>query len=487
MASPHVAGAAALYLQAHPSARVGDVGAALLNSADPVAARAGAGLELVVLQGAGLVDVDDAILATTTITPGKLSLRDSVGPGDARRTLTIANDGPRPVTYALSNVDAPGRHARQSPTNRPCRARRRSRSSSADGAQRDHRAPPRARHASTCASRRTPRCRRARSTAASSSSPPTDGAQPLRVPYAGYKGDYQAVPAMTPTAQGYPWLARKTGIALDAEFHVRPVYERAAAGASFTLAPRTFTMIPPLLPLTRPGADLPLVLVHLEQPRAAGPDRGLQRPPRRSASGEAFAADRLPRNAVRRPRRHAVGARHRAAAGRHRPSRAPARAAARRRVLRAGDRRAGARRTPDTGRDLDVADLPDRPSLDDTLMLALGAAERELELAPRADVELGEHLVQVVLDRARADEQARADLRVGEPVSREPRDLRLLRRQLACASRSRVCARSRRSRAARARPDPRTLGRPSRRTPRARRAGACGRRRRRRPRRSHSP
>ena len=44
----------------------------------------------------------------------------------------------------------------------------------------------------------------------------------------------------------------------------------------------------------------------------------------------------------------------------------------------------------------------------------------------RVDVELGEHLAQVVLDRARADEQLGADLRVRQPVASEPRDLSLL-------------------------------------------------------------
>ena len=379
MAAPHVAGAAALYLQAHPSARVGDVGAALLNNADPVAARAG-GPELVVLQGAGLADVDDAILATTTITPAKLSLRDSVGPGDARRALTIANDGPRPVTYALSNVDTPAAiravsHEQAVPS-----------TSSVTFEQRGRRATritvrPREHVSVDVRIAPDPALPAGALYGGFLVFAPEDGAQPLRVPYAGYHGDYQAVPAMTPTAQGYPWLARKTGIALDAEFHVRPVYERAAAGASFTFAARTFTMIPPLLPLTRPGADLPLVLVHLENP--AQRVRIVAFSARRGRRiGQAFAADRLPRNVVRRPRRHAVGTRHRAAAGRHRPSRSPARAAARRRVLRAGDRRAGLRRTPDTGRDLVVTDLPDRPSLDNTLMLALGAAERELEAHP---------------------------------------------------------------------------------------------------------
>ena len=56
------------------------------------------------------------------------------------------------------------------------------------------------------------------------------------------------------------------------------------------------------------------------------------------------------------------------------------------------------------------------------------AAAEAPQLAARADVELGEHLVQVVLDGARADEQLAADLRIGEAVAGEPRDLRLLRR-----------------------------------------------------------
>ena len=43
----------------------------------------------------------------------------------------------------------------------------------------------------------------------------------------------------------------------------------------------------------------------------------------------------------------------------------------------------------------------------------LRARERLPELSARADTELREHLVQVVLDSARADEQLGADLRVG--------------------------------------------------------------------------
>jgi len=41
--------------------------------------------------------------------------------------------------------------------------------------------------------------------------------------------------------------------------------------------------------------------------------------------------------------------------------------------------------------------------------------EHAVQLAPVGDPELGEDLVQVVLDRARADEEVRADLRVDSP------------------------------------------------------------------------
>ena len=59
-----------------------------------------------------------------------------------------------------------------------------------------------------------------------------------------------------------------------------------------------------------------------------------------------------------------------------------------------------------------------------------GSAQHVAKRSAVADVELAEHLAQVVLDGARADEQLRADLRVGVPVARQPRDLELLRRQL---------------------------------------------------------
>ena len=54
-----------------------------------------------------------------------------------------------------------------------------------------------------------------------------------------------------------------------------------------------------------------------------------------------------------------------------------------------------------------------------------------VKLVAGADGELGEDQAQVVLDRARADEQPGADLRVGQALAGQPRDLGLLGGQLA--------------------------------------------------------
>src|SRR5260370_26948929 len=54
------------------------------------------------------------------------------------------------------------------------------------------------------------------------------------------------------------------------------------------------------------------------------------------------------------------------------------------------------------------------------------SGQSAMELATGADAELGEDLAQVVLDGARADEQPGADLRIGQAVAGQPRDLRLL-------------------------------------------------------------
>ena len=108
MSSPHVAGAAALLMQAHPSLPAAAFRSVLQNSADPHVWSLNPGLGLldnVHRQGAGMVDIDDAINATTAIVPGKLSLGESQA-GPATRTLTLTNNANAGVTYDLSHVEA---------------------------------------------------------------------------------------------------------------------------------------------------------------------------------------------------------------------------------------------------------------------------------------------------------------------------------------------------------------------------------------------
>ena len=108
MASPHVAGAVALLLQAKPHTPSQVVRAILQNSADPALWSLAPGyglLDHVHRQGAGMLDIDDAILATTKIEPGKIA----VGEGEAGPqtfALKVENNGYDAVTYDLSYVSS---------------------------------------------------------------------------------------------------------------------------------------------------------------------------------------------------------------------------------------------------------------------------------------------------------------------------------------------------------------------------------------------
>ncbi|HET7201875.1 MAG TPA: S8 family serine peptidase [Steroidobacteraceae bacterium] len=108
MASPHVAGAAALLLQAKPNTSPQMARNILQNSADPKNWWGNPGLgflDQVHRQGAGMVDIDDAILAPTRIDPAKLALGESEA-GPATRTLTIRNASAIAITYDLSHAPA---------------------------------------------------------------------------------------------------------------------------------------------------------------------------------------------------------------------------------------------------------------------------------------------------------------------------------------------------------------------------------------------
>ena len=104
MAAPHTAGAAALVLQAHPNTNSQKMGRILQNSADPAVWSLNPGLgfyDSVHRQGAGMLDVDDAITATTIIEPGKIALGEGEA-GPTVHTVTLENKGSEDVTYDLT-------------------------------------------------------------------------------------------------------------------------------------------------------------------------------------------------------------------------------------------------------------------------------------------------------------------------------------------------------------------------------------------------
>lgn len=233
MASPHVAGGVALLLEARPNTPSNAVRTILQNSADPAPWWGSPGLgflDNVHRQGAGMVDIDDAILATTKIEPGKLSLGESES-GPSTQTLTIENKSNQAVTYNLSYVNA---LSTGSNTFGPSFFISDASVSFGSGS-----VTVPGNGSATVSATITP-----------ASGPaggqyggyivltPQAGGQTYRVPYAGYIGNYQARQVLAPTANGFPWLAKLSG----SSFFNQP------GGAAYTLQ----------------GGDIPYFLVHLD-------------------------------------------------------------------------------------------------------------------------------------------------------------------------------------------------------------------------------
>ena len=231
MASPHVAGAVALLLEAHPNTPPNAVRDILQNSARP--APRGVGLDAVQRQGAGMLRIDDAVLATTRIQPGKLDLGESeLGP--VTQTLSIQNNGAVGVNYTLGHDDA---LATGPDTFTPTFI-------------------PSANLVSFSANPVfVPAGGMATVDVTISPDPalsfrtlydgyltaiPDDGGAEVRVPYMGFTGDYQAIQVMVPTVNNFPWLAKLSGTA----------FTNQPSGATYTMQ----------------GVDVPQILVHLDHP-----------------------------------------------------------------------------------------------------------------------------------------------------------------------------------------------------------------------------
>jgi hypothetical protein len=231
MASPHVAGAAALLLQARPGLSAIEVREILQNNAVPELDPSSAVADNVHRQGAGLVRIDAAVLNLVRATPSKIALGESQA-GPVTTSIALINEGATAVTYAVSHVPA---LSTTGTTYEP--------TSVATG------------YATAAFDAQTitvPAGGSATVRAVITADPTLadgglyggylvftpQGASAvgvIRVPYSGFKGDYQTLEILVPTANGYPWLADKTGANLP-------------NGATFTLQ----------------SGDTPRVIAHFE-------------------------------------------------------------------------------------------------------------------------------------------------------------------------------------------------------------------------------
>lgn len=237
MASPHVAGAAALLLEQRPELTPKMIRDLLQNTAVPVTWSGDASMataDPVPRQGAGMIHVDVAAQAPVIISPGKLSLGESQA-GPSTQTVTLQNLTGTAITYDVTHMAAAETDAAYwTPTLNNTNP---------------------ATVSFSAQSVTVPANGTAQLTATITANAglvngglysgflvftPQGGGTTLHVPYAGFKGDYQALPMLTAGGtSNYPWLARYTGS-----------FTKQSAGATFTLQ----------------SGDLPYVVFHLDRP-----------------------------------------------------------------------------------------------------------------------------------------------------------------------------------------------------------------------------
>jgi len=219
MSTPQVAGAVALLLEAKPRTRPSDVQLLLENSSRPALSEVDpTRLDHVHRQGAGLLDIRATIEATTRVEPPHLELGESEA-GPHTRRLTIRNQSARAVAYTLEHQPAMA----TGPDPYILSVHNDAAAVTFDPPSLTVR-PAGLAHLDV--------------TIAPPATLPDLGVyggylvlrsngdeKAVRIPYLGFKGDYQALRTLAPTAAGFPWVAKL----VDGSLIQQP------AGAVFTM------------------------------------------------------------------------------------------------------------------------------------------------------------------------------------------------------------------------------------------------------------
>jgi minor extracellular serine protease Vpr len=245
MAAPHVAGLAALLLQAkNKNISPAMVRTLLMNTAAPAGLNVSprAGLEPTWRQGAGLAQIVGAATTPAWVTPSKFSLGEGTSGRDAQLTLT--NSGDDPITYDLTGETTIGTGPGSPSGPYPfffnyLQATNTATFSGSSVTVPGHGTASFSVHIQPGAwpdkslyggyVKLTPR----------------GGGITLRVPYVGFMGDYQSLPLLTSASCGLPAVFKIGG---GSDACLGPGISRlGSAGASFTLQ----------------GVDFPILLFHL--------------------------------------------------------------------------------------------------------------------------------------------------------------------------------------------------------------------------------
>nr|WP_245930343.1 S8 family serine peptidase [Allonocardiopsis opalescens] len=255
MSSPHVAGGVALLLETEPDLSPAQVRDRLRNTADPQPWWGDPSLgylDQVHRQGAGMLDVPGAVQGGTTVSPSALSLGESQS-GPSTQRLRITNNTGAPVRYTLGHEPALGTHG---DTYAPG-----ANASFAEAVIRPARVTvPAGRSITVRATITAPAQDFAQMQYGGYLTVTDEGGETVRVPYAGYVGDYQEIDAIAPIDLGggqvldMPWLTRIT--ACDAFIGDECVsggrFANQPDGASYTL--ETVGGLP----------DIPYVTMHFD-------------------------------------------------------------------------------------------------------------------------------------------------------------------------------------------------------------------------------
>lgn len=246
MAAPHVAGLAALLLQAkNKTIAPGLVRTLLMNTASPKGLNISpdAGLEPTWRQGAGLAEVVDAVTTPAWVTPSKLSLGEGNG-GSAQ--LAITNTASTPITYDLSSTTTIGTGPSTAagavyPFNFSYLGGTNTATFSVPSVT-----VPAGGTATVGVNIQAGAWPDRSLYGGYVVLAPRGGGVTLRVPYVGFKGDYQSLPVLTGASCGLPAVFQIKGGSADP--CLGPGISRlGGAGAVFTLE----------------GSDFPILLFHL--------------------------------------------------------------------------------------------------------------------------------------------------------------------------------------------------------------------------------